>query len=298
MAIRAGFVRSSLAGIILCLSTLVSAQPITVAPAASGYAPVKGLKMYYEVYGRGEPLVLLHGGAGAIEIFSQIIPALSQSREVIAVDLQAHGRTADIDQPLSYESMADDVADLIHFLGFKKADVMGYSLGGEVALRVAIQHPQQVSRLVLVSTAFKRDGWYPEILAAQARIGPEVAEQMKQTPMYQLYARTAPKPADWPILLSKLQQLLAKNYDWTSDVAQIRLPTLLVFGDADAVRTAHAEEFFELLGGGKKDGGWDGAGVSNARLAILPGVTHYTVFSSPVMAATVVQFLDTAVGKN
>jgi pimeloyl-ACP methyl ester carboxylesterase len=298
MAIRAGLVRSSLAGIILCLSTLVSAQPITVAPAASGYAPVKSLKMYYEIYGRGEPLVLLHGGAGAIEIFSQIIPALSQSREVIAVDLQAHGRTADIDQPLSYESMADDVADLIHFLGFKKADVMGYSLGGEVALRLAIQHPQQVSRLVLVSTAFKRDGWYPEILAAEARTGPEVAEQMKQTPMYQLYARTAPKPADWPVLLSKLQQLLAENYDWTRDVAQIRLPTLLVFGDADAVRTAHAEEFFELLGGGKKDGGWDGAGVSSARLAILPGVTHYTVFSSPVMAATVVQFLDTAGGKN
>jgi pimeloyl-ACP methyl ester carboxylesterase len=296
MPIGGSFVRSVIAGIGLSLSTGAGAQAIGTVPV-SGYAPVSGLKMYYEVSGKGEPLILLHGGAGAVEIFNDILPLLSKGRKVIAVDLQAHGRTADIDRPLSYELMADDVAALIHYLGFEKADVMGYSLGGEVALRVATQHPQQVARLVLVSTAFKRDGWYPEILAEESGTGSEAAEQMKQTPMYQLYERTAPRLSDWPILLGKLHELLVKDYDWTSDVSQIRVPTLLVFGDADAVRTAHAEEFFELLGGGKKDGGWDGAGISTARLAILPGVTHYTIFSSRLMAATVVQFLDTPMAR-
>jgi pimeloyl-ACP methyl ester carboxylesterase len=145
---------------------------------------------------------------------------------------------------------------------------------------------------VLVSTAFKRDGWYPEVLAGMAQMGAGAAEPMKQTPMYQLYARVAPKPADWPVLLTKLGNMLRKDYDWSKDVAAIESPTLLVFGDGDAVRTAHAVQFFELLGGGKKDGGWDGSGISNARLAILPGITHYTIFSSPALASTVNPFLD------
>jgi pimeloyl-ACP methyl ester carboxylesterase len=169
---------------------------------------------------------------------------------------------------------------------------MGYSLGGEVALRVAIQHPKAVRKLVLVSVAYKRSGWYPEILAGEARTGPEVFEQMKQTPMYQLYQRTAPRPSDWPVLLGKLNRLLTQDYDWSSEVTKMQTPTLLVFGDADAVRPAHTVEFFELLGGGKRDGGWDGSGMSNVRLAIIPGITHYTIFSSPAMTTTVVQFLD------
>ena len=115
---------------------------------------------------------------------------------------------------------------------------------------------------------------------------------MKQTPMYQLYARVAPKPAEWPVLLTKLGEMLRKDYDWSNDVATIKVLTLVVFGDADAVRTAHAVQFFELLGGGKKDGGWDGSGMSNARLAILPGLTHYSIFSSPALPASVTPFLD------
>jgi pimeloyl-ACP methyl ester carboxylesterase len=210
---------------------------------------------------------------------------------VITVDLQAHGRTADIDRPLRYEAMADDIAALIKYLGFPKADVMGYSVGGGVAMRTAVQHPESVRKLVVVSATFKADGWYPEIRAGMAQMGAGAAEPMKKTPMYQMYARIA-NPADWPTLLTKLGDLLRKDYDWSEDVAAIKAPTLLVFGDADAVRTAHAVQFFELLGGGKRDAGWDGSGMSTARLAILPGVTHYTIFSSPTLASTITPFLD------
>src|SRR5215207_421424 len=201
------------------------------------YAEVNGLEMYYEIHGTGEPLILLHGGVGAIEMFGEVLPLLAEGRQVIAADLQAHGRTADIDRPLSFESMADDIAALIEHLGFEKADVMGYSLGGGVALQTAIRHPEVVRKLVVVSTPFKRDGWYPEILAGMEQMGPEAAEPMKQTPMYQLYASVAPKPEDWPVLLTKLGQLLGQDYDWSEEVAAIEVPTMIVVGDADSVRT-------------------------------------------------------------
>lgn len=267
----------------------------TKAPAVqSGYAPVDGLKMYYEIHGTGQPLVLIHGGLGSTGMFDPIMPALSKGREVIAVDLQAHGRTADIDRPMSFEAMADDVAGVIRYLKIEKADVMGYSVGGEVALRVAIQHPEVVRKLVIVSATFRRDGWYPEIVAGMTQMGPATAAQMKQTPMYQAYSQLAPRPEDWTVLNTKLGDMFRKDYDWSSEVQTIHVPTLLVFGDADAVRTAHAVQFFELLGGGKKDGGWNGSGMSTARLAILPGVTHYTIFASPGLVSTVTPFLDAA----
>jgi pimeloyl-ACP methyl ester carboxylesterase len=253
--------------------------------------------MYYEIHGTGQPLILVHGGLGSSDMFAPIVPELSKGRQVIALDLQAHGRTVDIDRPLSFEAMADDIAALIHYLGFEKADVMGYSVGGEVALRAAIQHPEVVRKLIIVSATFRRDGWYPEIVAGMEHLDESVAEQMKQTPMYQGYQRIAPRPQDWPVLCKKLGVMFRNNYDWTSEVSRIKVPVLLVFGDADAVRTAHAVEFFELLGGGKKDGGWDGSGMSPARLAILPGVTHYTIFSSPLLVSTATLFLDTPVSQ-
>jgi len=260
--------------------------------SSKGYAPVNGLKMYYEIHGSGQPLVLLHGGAGATEMFSEVLRPLSEGRQVVAADLQAHGRTADIDRPLRYELMADDVAALIGHLRLGKADVMGYSLGGGVALRTAIQHPDVVRKLVLVSTPFRRDGWYPEVLAAMGQSGPESAEAMKHTPMYELYSRIAPRPEDWPVLFTKLGVMLRRDYDWSREVAAMKIPTMLVVGDADSVRTAHAVEFFGLLGGGKKDAGWDGSGMSSARLSILPGIKHYNIFSTPVLASTVKPFLD------
>ncbi len=258
----------------------------------SGYASVNGIELYYEIHGTGQPLILLHGGLGAIEMFGEVLPMLAEGRQVIGVDLQAHGRTADIDRPLTFEAMADDIAGLITFLGFEKADVMGYSLGGGVALQTAIRYPELVHKLVLVSTPYQFHGWYPEVLAGMAQVSAAAAEPMKQTPMYQAYASLAPKVEDWPVLLDKLNALLTTDYDWSVDIPNVKVPTLLVVGDADSVRTSHAVAFFERLGGGQKDAGWDGSGMSTAQLAILPATTHYGIFMSPLLATTVAPFLD------
>ncbi len=256
------------------------------------YADVNGISLYYEVAGTGRPLILLHGGLGAIEMFGPNLPALAAGRQVIAVDLQAHGRTADIDRLLSVELMADDIAALIKHLGLERADIMGYSLGGGVALQTAIRHPEVVRRLVVVSTPFRRSAFYPEILAQQGQVSVAAAEAMKQTPMYQLYASIAPRPEDWPRLLSKIGEAMKQDFDFSGAIAGIKATTLVVAGDADIFPPAHAVELFGLLGGGKRDGGWDGAGRPKSRLAILPGLTHYTIFSAPALAATVIPFLD------
>lgn len=287
---KSHIIEKSAVGILLTAATLVHSQPD--AASRSGYAPVNGLQMYYEIHGTGQPLILIHGGLGATEMFAGIMPPLAKNHQVIAVDLQGHGRTADIDRPMSFDGLADDIAALAKYLKFDKVDVMGYSFGGIVALRTAILHPGLVRRLVILSAPFKRDGWYPEVLTDMAQMGPRTAEQLKQTPMYQLYARIAPRPEDWPRFLAKLGELSVKEYDWSAEVAAIKAPTLLVFGDADAVRAAHAVQFFELLGGGLKDGRWDGSGMSEARLAILPGTTHYTILSSPTLVSFVTTFLD------
>ncbi|SFJ48887.1 Pimeloyl-ACP methyl ester carboxylesterase [Streptosporangium canum] len=256
------------------------------------YAEINGLSLYFEEHGSGEPLVLLHGGFGSGEMFAPILPALAEGRRVILVDLQGHGRTADVDRPLRPELMADDIAALLKHLGLARADMMGYSLGADVALRVTVQHPQAVRRLVLVSTPFRRDGWHPEVVAAMDRMSTEAAETMKQSPIYEPYARLAPRPQDWPVLIGKMAEMKRQHYDWTTEIPPITAPTLLVFGDADAVRPAHMVEFYGLLGGGLRDAGWDGAGRSIARLAILPGATHYDIPTAPGLAATVLPFLD------
>lgn len=188
--LRKRLTTTSAAGTILAAAVLACAQTRTPTAVKTGYAPVNGLNLYYEIHGSGEPLILLHGGLGAIEMFGDVLPLLAKTRRVIAVDLQAHGRTADIDRPMSFEAMADDIDALMKHLTIETADVMGYSLGGGVALRIAV-HPSVVRKLVLVSIAFKRDGWYPEIAAGMAQVSAATAEPMKQTPMYQLYAHCA-----------------------------------------------------------------------------------------------------------
>ena len=260
--------------------------------AAGHYADVNGIKLYYEVQGTGRPLILLHGGLGAIEMFGPNLPALAKGRKVIAVDLQGHGRTADIDRPLSVELMADDIAALIKYLKLERPDIMGYSLGAGVALQTAIRHPEVVGKLVLVSTIFKRSGYYPEILQQQGQVNAAAAESMKQTPMYQLYSSIAPRLQDWPRLLEKIGDAMKKDYDFSSQIPGIKATTLVVAGDADIFPPAHAVELFGLLGGGKRDPGWDGSGRPKSQLAILPGLTHYTIFNAPALAAVVIPFLD------
>lgn len=262
------------------------------------YARVNGINLYYEVHGQGEPLVLLHGGIGAIEMFGEVLPLLAAGRQVIGVDLQAHGRTADIDRPLSFEAMADDIAALIRQFGFEKADVMGYSIGGGVTQQTAIRHPELVRKLVVVSAPCKRAGWHAEVAANMAQMDmAAAAEPMKQSPMYEVYARIAPRVDDWVVLLAKTSALLRQDYDWSNQIRSIQAPTLIVIGDADSVRPSHAVEFFELLGGGLADAGWDGSGMSKSRLAILPGMTHYNIFSSPALAEAVIPFLDAPLPK-
>ena len=260
--------------------------------AAGQYADVNGIKLYYEIHGTGAPLILLHGGLGAISMFGPNLPALAEGRKVIAVDLQGHGRTADIDRPLSPELMADDIAALIKHLKLERPDLMGFSLGGGVALLTAIKHPELVGRLVVVSTPIRRDAFYPDILAQQKQVTAEAAEAMKQTPMYQLYASIAPRPEDWPRLLAKIGEGMAKDFDFSKEVAKIEATTLVVAGDADIFPPAHAVEVFGLLGGGKRDPGWDGSGRPKSQLAILPGVTHYTMGSAPALSAVVIPFLN------
>ncbi len=260
--------------------------------AKGSYASVNGLNMYYEMHGTGKPLVLLHGGFGSTGMFGEVLPMLAIGRQVIPVDLQGHGRTADLGRPLSFERMADDISALIKAMGFERADVMGYSLGGGVALQTAIRHPEVVRKLVVVSTPCRRDGWYPEVLRGMESMNAEIGKSWIGSPMYQAYASIAPRPEDWPAVVGKMGQLLSQEYDWTEAVARLKMPVMIVVGDADSVRPAHAVAFFELLGGGQRDANWDGSGISNARLAMLPGMTHYNIFASPVLASTVAPFLD------
>lgn len=266
-------------------------------PLKKGYAPVNGLQLYYEIYGAGQPLVLLHGGLGAIEMFGPNLQTLAKTRQVIAVDLQGHGRTADIDRPISIEFMADDIAGLLKHLNIKQADIMGYSMGGGVALQTAIRHPEVVGKLVVASTPIRRNAFHPDILVQQEQMGPEAAEFMKQTPMYELYARIAPKPADWKRLITKIGEAMKVDYNWSASIKTIKAPTLIIAADADIFRPSHAVEIFELLGGGLHDGGWDGSGQTASQLAILPGLTHYNLFMSPALAPTALAFLDAAPGK-
>jgi pimeloyl-ACP methyl ester carboxylesterase len=257
-----------------------------------GYAEVNGIKLYYEIHGSGQPIVLLHGGLMSSSLWGPTLPALAKNHQVIAVDLQAHGHTADIDRPFSTQAMGDDIAGLLNYLKIKKADVMGYSLGAGVAMQVAVRHPELVNKLVLVSAAIRRSDFYPDILAQQAQVSPAMAEQMKQTPMYQTYAKENPRPQDWPRLLQKIGDFMKQDYDFSEQVKQIKAPTLVVAGDADIFPAKYAVRTFELLGGAQKDGGWDGSGRIASQLAILPGVTHYTMGIAPALAPTAIAFLD------
>jgi pimeloyl-ACP methyl ester carboxylesterase len=259
---------------------------------ASGLAKVNGIELAYQIHGRGKPLVLLHGGYGSVELFGPTVERLAAGRRVVGVDLQSHGRTPAVDRPMRFETMADDVAALIDYLGLEQADVMGYSLGGGVALRIAIQHPASVRKLVVVSAPFRRAGWHAEMVAGFDQMGPELAEPMKRTPMYEVYRRIAPRVEDWQILVTQLTTMLKLDYDWSDQVRKLPMPIMIVVGDADGLPPSHAVEFFGLLGGGLRDAVWDRTGMTKHALAILSRATHYDIDTSPAMAAAVIEFLD------
>ncbi|MCC7143182.1 MAG: alpha/beta hydrolase, partial [Candidatus Eisenbacteria bacterium] len=250
-------------------------------PLKSGRVPVQGIEYYYEIHGQGEPLLLLHGGLGSMEMFGPVLVALARSRQVIAVDLHGHGRTALGDRPIEMPAMGDDLAALLQALGYGKVDVLGYSMGADVALRLAIQHPETVRRTVLVSPAYAHDAYFPELLAMQAGVGAAMAESMKETPMYTSYVAVAPKPDDFPRLLDRMGALMRTPYDWSAEVPKLAGPVMLVYGDSDMIRPEHMVKFYQLLGGGLRDAGWMREHLSPNRLAILPNRTHYDVLDAP-----------------
>jgi pimeloyl-ACP methyl ester carboxylesterase len=258
------------------------------------YAEVNGLNLYYETHGTGRPLILLHGGLGSGEMFGPILPALAANHQVIAPDLQGHGRTADIDRPIDIRLMADDIVALIDHLGLDKPDLVGYSLGGGVAYFTASKYPEKVGKLVMAAANIRRDAIPAEMLAQQGQVTAAAAEFMKDTPMYELYHRVAPRPEDFPKLLDKIGASMSKDFDFSDEVRALKVPTMLVAADADMAPPSHYVEAFKLLDGGLRDGGWMGEGRPKGghALAVLPGLTHYNLAASPLFAAVILEFLD------
>jgi pimeloyl-ACP methyl ester carboxylesterase len=225
-------------------------------------------------------------------MFRPVLPALAKGRRLIAVDLHGHGRTTLGERAISLVDMGDDIAAILKKLGIAQLDAFGYSLGGGVAFRLAVQHPQMVRRLALVSAGYAQDGFYPEMLPMQAQVGAAMAEHMKDTPMYKSYRAVAPKPEDFPRLLDRMGEYMRKPYDWSEDVKKLSMPVMIVFADSDMYRPEHIVSFYKLLGGGLKDAGWMREHMARNRLAILPGLTHYDIFLAPELTRTVRPFLD------
>jgi pimeloyl-ACP methyl ester carboxylesterase len=264
-------------------------------PSTGDYAEVNGLRMYYEIHGTGQPLVVLHGAFMTIGAMGAFVPELAEARQVVAVESQGHGHTADVDRPFSYEQMADDVAALLRHLGIEQADVFGYSMGGGVALQVAIRHPEVVRKLVVASASYTSDGMQPELLEMVPTITPEA---FAGSPIEEDYLRTAPNPDDFPNLVAKLKRLDMEPFAWPPENIQgIAAPTLLIIGDSDAIRLEHAVELFRLLGGGGVMG--DLAGLPKSQLAVLPGTAHFVPPGSAVLdradwlVSMIGAFLDT-----
>lgn len=244
----------------------VASEPVK--PSQSGYADVNGLKMYYEVYGKGKPVVLLHGSfMNIISNWSQIIPMLA-GRQVIVAEMQGHGRTRDIARPLSFEAMADDVSGLLKHLQVDSADILGYSMGGGVAFQFAVRHPEQLRRLVILSGAYAHNGWWPDV---EASFSTTTADMFKGSPIQTQWDSLGNDPAKFPEFFKKVMSIDLKPYDWSKDVKNIKAPIFMAIGDADGVRYEHAIELFRAKGGGKMG---DMHGLPKSRLAILPGTTH------------------------
>ena len=259
-----------------------------IKPAESGYAEVNGLKMYYEVYGNGKPIVLIHGSFMTIPLnWSQTIPLLAKDRKVIVAEMQGHGRTRDIPRAFSYEGMADDVAGLLTHLKIDRADILGYSMGGGVAFQFAVRHPNRLRRLVILSGTYAHDGWWPDVEASFATF---TADMFKGSSIKKQYDSLGNDPDHFPEFVKKVISIDLKPYDWSDDVKNIQAPMLMAIGDADGVRYEHALELFRAKGGGKMG---DIHGLPKSRLAIVPGTTHIGMMQqTDFLIPMITDFLD------
>ena len=266
--------------------TQTGQQPIT------GYAAANGVDIYWVSRGSGgTPLVLLHGGYGLASLFDEFAAELAADRQVIALELQGHGHTADVDRPFSWDDFGDDVAAVIAHLGQGPVDLLGVSLGGVASLRCAIRHPEAVRKLIIVSAPFRRSAWFPEVIDGFDQMsGATLFDMLQQSPMYAEWLKIAPDPSSFPTLIDKTGALLREPYDWGTEVGQLDLPVLLIYGDSDSIPPSHAAEFYSLLGGGQRDAGWDGTLPTASQLAIVPGRTHYTIADSPALPTMVAEF--------
>lgn len=257
-------------------------------PVTTGYAEVDGLRMYYEVHGDGAPVVVLHGAYMTTGLMRPVTDGLAATRQVIAVDLQGHGRTADVDRPITYERMADDVAAAMAAIGVPRADVFGYSMGAGVAYQLAIRHPDRVRRLAAASAAYRADGVYPELVEM---IGEMTPESFAGSPWEAAYKDVAPNPEDFHRLVEKLMALDTVPHDWPADAMRsIDAPTLVISGDADIVRPEHSVEIFRLRGGGPSA---DFMTAPTSELAILPGTTHLGILErTDLLVPMVATFFD------
>jgi pimeloyl-ACP methyl ester carboxylesterase len=287
--LRRDFLNVAMATAVLTATLPVQAEEIPAMPNAK-FADVNGQHIFYSVHGAGKPLILLHGGINP-DSFGSNLAELAKARQVIAVHLQAHGRTPDTDRPLRCETLSDDVAALIGHLNLGKADVVGYSLGSSVALQTAIRHPDVVDRLVLVSAPMKQDGYYPDGVAAFNQMeanAPMLGGSVRASQLGQAYP-----DVDWTNLFRKLGDMGKRPFDWSADVAKVQARTLLVFADADAIRPEHMIEFWKALGGGQRDAGIDGSLRPANQFAIVPNTTHYTLAVEPMLPEIVERFLST-----
>ncbi len=248
-------------------------------PTTGGYADVNGIRLYHEIYGHGEPLVLIHGGLTTISQMQGWVQPLAKRWQVIAVEMQGHGRTADTDRQMSFTAMGDDIAALLGYLKIPNACLVGHSFGGASAIRAAIQHPEKVRRLVVISSPYARFGWFPEAQRGMSQVGSAMAANMMQTPTGK-FSKQWPEPQRFPQFLDKMGKLLSEDYDWSAEIARLRMPVLLVFADNDSISQKHIAEFFALLGGGVKEPGWVNTRLSKSRLAVVPGYNHYNLITS------------------
>jgi pimeloyl-ACP methyl ester carboxylesterase len=271
------------------MTTIVSGVVSAQETPTKGYAPVNGLKMYYEVHGNGEPVVLLHGAFMTItNNWTGWIDELSKTRKVIAVEMQGHGRTANIDRDFSSENLADDVAALLDYLKIPRADLIGYSMGGAVAMQCAIRHPDKVRKVVVISSMFRRDGMVKDALDAIPKL---TVDAFKGSPIEAEYKKLSPTPDDFPNFVKRIVATASKGDDFGADkLKATTAPMFFIHGDADGVRLEHVAEMFRLKGGEVHG---DMKPRSASRLAILPNTTHVTLMQRvPVIVPMVNDFLD------